>query len=287
VRIIARIGIVYEILRWEEKALIETASHYDLEIKPIHIHSVYIPIGFDKPSYLDIDIVVQRCISHVVALNSTIALESLGIKVINNSISTAIAMNKLWTLKILSGNGIPIPRTYITLDYGSSIEVAKIIGYPFVLKPVEGSWGRLIALVRDEEELRTLIEHRNYIQNPIYKINMIQQYIKKPNRDIRIFTIGNQVVAAIYRVSNHWITNTARGGVATPAKIDNELEDLAIRTAKAIGGEVLGIDVFEDPEKGYIVNEVNAVPEFKNTVIVTGVPIHKLIIEYVKDQVKR
>ncbi|MCC6058253.1 MAG: lysine biosynthesis enzyme LysX, partial [Desulfurococcaceae archaeon] len=101
-RIIARIGIAYEVLRWEEKALIETASHYDLEIKPLHIHSVYIPIGFDKPNYLDIDIVVQRCISHVVALNSTIALESLGIKVINNSIATAIAMNKLWTLKILS-----------------------------------------------------------------------------------------------------------------------------------------------------------------------------------------
>jgi [lysine-biosynthesis-protein LysW]--L-2-aminoadipate ligase len=286
VRIIARIGIVYEILRWEEKALIEAASRYNLEVKPLHIHSTYIPVGVKKSIDLP-DIVVQRCISHVVALNSTIALESLGLRVVNNSLSTAIAMNKLWTLKILSGNGIPIPRTYITLDYEPSIEVAKIIGYPFVLKPVEGSWGRLIALIRDEEELRTLIEHRNYIQNPIYRINMIQQYIKKPNRDIRIFTIGDQVVAAMYRVSNHWITNAARGAIGVKAEVDNELEDLAIRTAKAIGGEVLGIDVFEDPEKGYIVNEVNAVPEFKNTVIVTGVPIHKLIIEYVKDQVKR
>jgi [lysine-biosynthesis-protein LysW]--L-2-aminoadipate ligase len=196
-------------------------------------------------------------------------------------------MNKLWTLKILSEKGIPIPKTYITLDYGSSIEVAKIIGYPFVLKPIDGSWGRLIALVRDEEELRALIEHRNYIQNPIYRINMIQQYIKKPNRDIRIFTIGNQVVVAMYRVSNHWITNAARGAIGVKAEVDNELEDLAIRTAKAVGGEVLGIDVFEDPEKGYIVNEVNAVPEFKTLVSATNIPIHMKIIEYVKDLIKR
>jgi len=283
--IIARIGIAYEVLRWEEKALIEAASHYNLEVKSLHLHSTYIPVGLKQSIDLP-DVVVQRCVSHVVAFNSTVVFESLGLRVVNNSLSTAIAMNKLWTLKILSEKGIPIPKTYITLDYGSSIEVAKIIGYPFVLKPIDGSWGRLIALVRDEEELRALIEHRNYIQNPIYRINMIQQYIKKPNRDIRIFTIGNQVVVAMYRVSNHWITNAARGAIGVKAEVDNELEDLAIRTAKAVGGEVLGIDVFEDPEKGYIVNEVNAVPEFKTLVTATNIPIHMKIIEYVKDMIK-
>jgi [lysine-biosynthesis-protein LysW]--L-2-aminoadipate ligase len=284
--IIARIGIAYEVLRWEEKALIEAASHYNLEVKSLHLHSTYIPVGLKQSIDLP-DVVVQRCISHVVAFNSTVVFESLGLRVVNNSLSTAIAMNKLWTLKILSEKGIPIPKTYITLDYGSSIEVAKIIGYPVVLKPIDGSWGRLIALVRDEEELRALIEHRNYIQNPIYRINMIQQYIKKPNRDIRIFIIGNQVVVAMYRVSNHWITNAARGAIGVKAEVDNELEDLAIRTAKAVGGEVLGIDVFEDPEKGYIVNEVNAVPEFKTLVTATNIPIHMKIIEYVKDLIKR
>jgi len=281
---IARVGIAYEVLRWEEKALIEAAKELGLEIKLLHLHSMFVPVGFGD---FDVDIVVQRCVSHVVAFNSTVVFESLGLRVVNNSLSTAIAMNKLWTLKILSENNIPIPRTYMTLSYEPSVEVAKIIGYPVVLKPIDGSWGRLIAIARDEEELRALIEHRNYIQNPTTKINMIQQYIKKPNRDIRIFTIGNQIITAIYRVSNHWITNTARGGVAVPAKIDQELEELALRTAKVIGGEVLGIDVFEDPEKGYIVNEVNAVPEFKNTVMVTGVPLHKKIMEYIKGQLKR
>jgi [lysine-biosynthesis-protein LysW]--L-2-aminoadipate ligase len=284
--IIARIGIAYEVLRWEEKALIEAASHYNLEVKSLHLHSTYIPVGLKQSIDLP-DVVIQRCVSHVVAFNSTVVFESLGLRVVNNSLSTAIAMNKLWTLKILSEKGIPIPKTYITLDYEPSIEVTKIVGYPFVLKPVEGSWGRLIALVRDEEELRALIEHRNYIQNPIYRINMIQQYIKKPNRDIRIFAIGDQVVAAMYRVSSHWITNAARGAIGVKAEVDNELEDLAIRTAKAIGGEVLGIDVFEDPEKGYIVNEVNAVPEFKTLVSATNIPIHMKIIEYVKDLIKR
>ncbi len=288
---IARIGISYEVIRWEEKLLIDASKELGLEVVPLHLHNIRLLVGSDgrklERDLGDIDIVLQRAISHVIALNSSLAFESMGMRTINNSLSTAIAMNKLWTAKLLAQNSIRIPRTIITFSDETCFRTTEILRYPIVIKPIDGSWGRLIAMARDEEELRSILEHRNYIPNPVMKVHMLQEFVKKPNRDIRVFVIGEEVPAAIYRVSNHWITNTARGGKAVPVNIDDELRELALKTAKIIGGEILGIDIFEDQERGYVVNEVNAVPEFKNTVAATGVPIHMKIIEYVKSQVKR
>lgn len=287
--IIAQIGITYEVIRWEEKALVEAAKELNLDVKLIHLHSSYLLVGPNGRKELDseLSVVLQRAISHTIALNSTLALESMGIRVINNSLSTAIAMNKLWTLRMLSSIGIATPDTVISFDFDSCLKAVNVLHYPVVVKPIDGSWGRLIAMARDEEELRALVEHRSYIPNPVMKVNMLQEFVKKPNRDIRVFVVGDEIPAAIYRVSNHWITNTARGGMAVPAKIDQSLEELALKVAKIINTEIVGVDIFEDQERGYIVNEVNAIPEFKNTVKATGCPIHVKIMEYIKNLVKK
>lgn len=288
---IANSIMLYEVLRWEEKAILDAAKEMGLELEPIHLYNTILRVGENglKSSALlsSVEIALQRAISHAIALNSTIALESLGIRVINSSMSTAIAMNKLWTLSILSRNNIKTPRTLITFSEESCYKAAQVIGYPVVLKPIDGSWGRLISMARDEEELRSVIEHRNYIPNPSMKVHMIQEFVNKPNRDIRVFVIGDEVPTAIYRVNNHWITNTARGGKAEPAKIDDELRELVLKTAKLIGIEIAGIDVFEDMERGYVVNEINAVPEFKNTVAATGVKLQLKIAEYIKTQLRK
>jgi Lysine biosynthesis enzyme LysX len=288
---IARGIILYEVLRWEERAILDAAKEIDLDMEPVHLYNTILRVGENglKSHALlgNAEIALQRAISHSVALNSTIALESLGIRVINSSISTAIAMNKLWTLAILTRNNIKTPRTLIAFSEESCYKAAQVIGYPIVLKPIDGSWGRLISMARDEEELRSVIEHRNYIPNPAMKVHMIQEFVNKPNRDIRVFIVGDEVPVAIYRVSNHWITNTARGGKAEPAKVDDELRELVLKTAKLIGIEVAGIDVFEDRERGYVVNEINAVPEFKNTVAATGVKIQLKIAEYIKTQLRK
>ncbi|MEM2261647.1 MAG: lysine biosynthesis protein LysX [Ignisphaera sp.] len=289
-RFIAKVGIAYEVLRWEEKALADVAKELNLDIDLLHIHSLQLLVGYNglsTSSSMDVDIVLQRAISHTTALNVTLALESMGLRVINTSNATAMAMNKLWTASILARAGIKIPRTAIAFSEESCYKSAQLLGYPIVVKPIDGSWGRLIAMARDDEELRAILEHRIYIPNPTMKVHMVQEYVKKPGRDIRIFVVGDETPAAIYRISNHWITNTARGGKAVAAKIDAELSELALKTARLIGIEVAGIDVFEDPERGYVVNEINAVPEFKNTVAATGIQLHRNIMEYIKNQVRR
>lgn len=283
-------GISYEVLRWEEKVLIEAVRKVGLEVVPLHLHNVKL---FTDPSKREleeglggVELILQRAISHAIALNSTLVFESMGVRVVNNSTSLAVATNKLWTLKKLVESGIRVPNTAVAFSDEASFKCAELLKYPVVVKPIDGSWGRLIALARDEEELRAVLEHRSYIPSPTMKVYMIQEFVKKPGRDVRVLVVGDEVVAAIYRVSNHWITNAARGGNALPAKVDEEMKEIALKVAEVVNGKVLGIDIFEDPERGYLVNEVNAVPEFKNAAAATGIAIHLKIAEYLKSQVR-
>jgi len=283
------LALLYEVVRWEESAIIEEAKRLGLKVVPVHLHNISLALGEKWPELdVDVDIALQRAISHAVALNSAIVFESLGVRVVNSSYSLAVSMNKLWTLKLLAERGVPIPRTAVAFSEEGCFKAAEALGFPLVVKPIDGSWGRLIAMARDGEELRAIVEHRSYIPVPTMKVHMLQEFVRKPGRDIRVFVIGDEVPAAIYRVNErHWITNTARGGRAEPLRVTDELRELALRAAKAVGGEVLGVDIFEHPERGYIVNEINAVPEFKNTVVATGVPIHRLILDYLVSVAKR
>jgi len=199
----------------------------------------------------------------------------------------SICGNKLHTTLKLVRHGVPTPRTYIAFSGEEVVKISNKLGYPVVLKPIIGSWGRLLAKVGDEDSLISILEHRVHLHNPIYKIFYVQEYIRKPGRDIRVLTIGDRVPAAIYRVSKNWRTNTALGGRAVKVEINDELRELALKASKAIGGGILGIDVLEDSERGMLVNEVNAVVEFKNTVRATGVDISSIIVDYLVEEAKR
>ena len=122
-----------------------------------------------------------------------------------------------------------------------------------MLKPVVGSWGRLLARINDRDAAEAVLEHKETLGSYQHSIFYIQEYIAKPGRDIRAFVVGDGVVGeeticAIYRASAHWITNTARGGQASNCPVTPELDALCRRAAAAVGGGVLAIDVLEDPD---------------------------------------
>jgi [lysine-biosynthesis-protein LysW]--L-2-aminoadipate ligase len=283
-----RIAMVYDVARWEEKALVKAAEARSVRLDPIHIKSVplYLDGGQERPLG-EADVVLQRSLSHHIALESAAILESLGYRVVNSFMATALVHDKVWTICRLSQHGVPVPRTAVAFSESAASVAAEELGYPVVIKPVDGSWGRLVSLARDTEDLQTILEHRSYMPNPMFRVHLIQEFVRKPGRDIRVYVVGDEAPVAIYRVSDHWVTNTARGGRAEPAQVSGELEELAVKAAQAVGIEVAGIDVFEDPERGLVVNEINAVPDFKNTVAVTGYDLPGRIIDYLVEQVKR
>lgn len=271
------VGIAYDILRWEERALIEALRSVGAVVVPLHLSAKSFLLS-DEPALPDV--VLARSVSHSVAVESAAVLEGLGVRVINSSHTIAVATDKVRTASILRRYGLPTPLTGVAFGPESALRLAREMGFPVVVKPVNGSWGRMVVLARDEEELRGIVEHRRYLPGVNSRVYLIQEFIRKPGRDIRIFVVGDRIPVAIYRFSDHWITNTARGGRASRAKVDEELSDLVLRVAGAVKGEVLGIDVFEDRERGYLINEVNAVTEFKNTVRTTGVRLQNIIAEY-------
>ena len=191
--------------------------------------------------------------------------------------------DKYLTSQILVKNGIPTPRVLIALDEESALKALEAMGYPCVMKPVVGSWGRLLAKIENREMAEALIEHKAAL-GVSHQVFYIQEYIEKPGRDIRAFVVGDQTICAIYRSSENWITNTARGGIAANCPVTAELTELCQRAAQAVGGGLLALDLFET-ENGLTINEINHTMEFSNSIARTGVDIPRRMIEYLLAQV--
>ncbi len=276
-----RIGFLYTRLRVEEKYLLdELEKHKDVEIVRINDGALYFDISHVPEP---VDILFERSISYSRGLYISKIYEANGVKVVNSPYVAERCGDKYVTSQILVREGIPTPRVIMAFDEESALAAAEEIGYPFVLKPVVGSWGRLLAKAEDRSTAEAFIEHKATL-GVNHQVFYLQEYIDKPGRDIRAFVVGHEPVCAIYRTSDNWITNTARGGVASNCPLTDELVEICWRTAHALGGGLLAIDLFETTN-GLVVNEVNHTMEFRNSISTTGVNIPARMVEYVLSQV--
>ena len=284
------ISLVYDRIRWEEKALIKAARNENVDLKLVDSKGVYIDT-LKEPSKLKVDfgeVVIQRCISYFRGLHITATLESKGLYVINPFDVSLVCGNKLFTTLALVKAGVPVPKTLIAFTDEGAFKALKELGYPAVMKPVVGSWGRLVALVKDDDSARALIESRKETRNALLQIYYFQEYVERPPRDIRILTIGDEVVAASYRYSpsGDWRTNVARGGVSKPCPLTEEVRETALKASEAVGGGVLAVDCMESPD-GLLVHEVNSTVEFRGLYSATGVDIARRIISYAVEVARR
>ncbi|MDE1858073.1 MAG: lysine biosynthesis protein LysX [Thaumarchaeota archaeon] len=273
-------------MRWEEKAIVAAAEKRGVRADLVDSKDFAIDLSSRGPSLPD-HVVLQRCVSYFRNVHTTAALEAAGHRIVNCFACAWTCGNKLFGTLELEKHSIPTPRTLLSLSEDSALKSVEEVGYPAVLKPVVGSWGRMSALLKDRDAARAVIEDREYMF-PLYQVYYVQQFVKRPPRDIRTFVIGNETVAAIYRYSGstEWRTNTARGGRAEPCKVTPELNELSLRAARAMGGEFVGVDLMEGPG-GLVVHEVNNTTEFKNTVPATGVDIPGMIVDYLVSIQKR
>ncbi len=276
-----RVGFLYTRLRVEEKYLLdELEKHEGVEVVRINDSETFFDIHqLPEP----IDVLFERSISYSRGLYISRIFEAHGVPVVNSSLVAERCGDKYVTSQILAKNGIPTPRVVMALDEESALRAIEAMGYPCVLKPVVGSWGRLLAKVENRQMAESLIEHKSSL-GVNHQVFYIQEYINKPGRDIRAFVIGDQCICAIYRSSENWITNTARGGIATNCPITDEIAEISHRAAQAVGGGLLALDLFET-ENGLTINEINHTMEFRNSIATTGVNIPQKMIEYVLEQV--
>jgi len=282
-----KICIVFDRLRTEEKLLQKKAEElgYDTSMIDAKITS------FDtdsKPENYDFgDVVLERCVSYYRGLHFTACLEFMDIPVINKFDVANTCGNKMITSMLLKKNNIPTPKTYFSFSAETALENFENIGYPLVIKPIIGSWGRSVMPVKDKDTAEAVIENRQVTDGPQDRIYYLQEMIDRPPRDIRVITVGDQAVSAMYRKSSGGFkTNIALGADPELCEITKEIEDLCEKTSKAVGGGILGIDLMEDKERGLVVHEVNNTVEFKGLVKVSEKNIPKEMIDYAVRNIK-
>ncbi|HXF60029.1 MAG TPA: lysine biosynthesis protein LysX [Caldilineaceae bacterium] len=283
-----RVGILYSRVRVEEKLLFEAFEKRGVQIDLLDDRDLVFEIApghngkgsITLQDFSQYDLIVERCINHSRALYSLRILNDRGIPTVNTAQVADICGNKLQTTSALAAAGVPSPRTLIAYSSESALRAIEELGYPVVLKPAVGSWGRLLSKINDREAAEAILEHKEVLGTYHHSIFYIQEYIQKPMRDIRAFVVGDETICAIYRNSEHWITNTARGGKSSNCPVTPELNDLCVAAAQAVGGGIVAIDVLEDPARGLLVNEVNYTMEFRNSIAPTGVDIPGRMVDF-------
>ena len=278
-----RVALLVSRIRVEEKLLLRALEEAGAEVQLVRDGDlVFAPDEARFP--IQADILVERSVSTSRGLYALRLAEQAGLPTVNRYATASVCADKILTTAALQEAGVPQPRTRVAFDRASALAAMEELGYPVVLKPVVGSWGRLLARINDRDAAEAVLEHRQVLGGYQHHIYYIQELVPKPGRDIRAFVVGEETIAAIYRTSAHWITNTARGGQASNCPVTPELNELCLRAARAVGGGVLAIDLFEDPHRGLLVNEINHTMEFRNSIDTTGVDIPAVVANYVLQQ---
>jgi len=280
------IGVVYSRLRVEEKWLFKALESREVSHERLLDSQAILQLDDDTIEWSRFDAIIIRSLSTSRGLSIARVLNSFGIPTINSYSVSEVCSDKVATSIALKNAGVPQPKALLAFTVKGAIEAGEQLGYPYVLKPVVGSWGRLVSRINDRDAAEAIFEHRDVLGRYQHHIYYLQQFIQKPGRDIRAFVIGNKTPVAIYRESEHWITNTALGAIATTCEVTPELHGLCQRAATAVGGGVLAVDLLEDPDRGLLINEINHTMEFHSTVPLTGVDIPGMIIEHVRQESK-
>jgi [lysine-biosynthesis-protein LysW]--L-2-aminoadipate ligase len=259
-----RLGFVYTRIREDEKMLLEAIRERGHDV--VKIDAADVAFGLEGPyppdTFDGLDLAYNRCLESSRVRYVSRFLDHYGIPVVNSSEAAWTCADKVRGSLALQKAGVPTPRTEVAFTVESAVEVADRFGYPCVLKPITGSWGRLIARLDTRAAAEAILEHKDTLGGYEHKVFYIQEFVEKPGRDIRVLSAEGEPIAAMTRSSDHWITNAARGGSVEKFELTDEVRHMVREASDAVGGGLLGVDLMET-ETGYTVHEVNATCEFK------------------------
>ena len=275
-----KIGVLYSRVRVEEKWIFAAMEKRGIDYERLDDRAISFDLENPEP-WLAFDAVLERSISYTSGLYALRLLNSFGVPTVNTAAVAEVCGDKLTTSAMLAKAGVPQPRNVVAFTPEAALEAIEAFGYPVVLKPVVGSWGRLLAKINDRDAAEAVLEHKATLGSVQHSVFYIQEFIEKPGRDIRAIVIGDRVLTVMYRKSEHWITNTARGGEGELCPITPEIEEMCLKAAAAVGGGVLAVDLIEHSERGYLVNEINHTMEFHTMQPVSGIDIAGEIVEFV------
>ena len=274
-----RIAIIHTRLRVEERHLADALLARGAEVDLVELRDVVFDPR-EAGKWREYDLVLDRALSLTSSLTAVRMLEHLRVACLNRSEAIELCSDKLRTSLALEAANVPTPRTLVATSAEGALLAIERMGYPAVLKPTIGSWGRLVSRVNDRDAAEAIVEHRDTLGGVQHHVYYVQEHIDKPGRDIRVFVVGGRVIAGITRSSAHWVTNTARGATAAGLDVPADLAQICVNAAACVRADICAIDVLECPRHGYLVNEINHSMEFRNSIITSGVDIPGLVADH-------
>jgi [lysine-biosynthesis-protein LysW]--L-2-aminoadipate ligase len=278
-----RMGMLVSRVRVEEKLLLGAFAERGVDVELVDVRRLVLDVAARAPRW---DLVLDRCLQASHAIPALRLLAGRGAITLNHPEVVAACADKVATSLLLAAAGVAQPRTLVAFSAEGALRAVDELGYPAVIKPPVGSWGRLLARVNDRDAAEAVLDHKATLGSVAHHVYYVQEHIAKPGRDIRAFVVGGEVICAIERAAEHWVTNTARGAVASNRPVSADLADLSLRAARAVGGGVVAVDLLEDGDR-LLVSEVNHSMEFRNSISVTGVDIPARIAEHALQLVGR
>ncbi|WP_247730944.1 lysine biosynthesis protein LysX [Halovivax limisalsi] len=257
-----KIGVCYSRIRADEKLLLSELRERGHDVVKVDVRDLELAVDEAPEILADLDIVVDRCLATSRSVYVTQFCAAYGVPVVNSPETATVCADKVRTSLALDGAGVPTPATNVAFTTDSALEAIESFGYPCVLKPVVGSWGRLMAKIDSRSAAEAILEHKSTLGHYEHKVFYVQEFVEKPGRDLRVVAVDGEPIAGMVRSADHWITNAAAGAETAPLEIDDEIAELVAAASDAVGGGLLGVDLMETAD-GYTVHEVNHTVEFK------------------------
>jgi len=280
------IGILYSRIRKDEKLLLSELRDRGHEVTKIDVRRQQFGLTDPPADFADVDLVVDRCLATSRSIYATQFVDAYGIPVVNSPETAQVCADKAKNSLALAGAGVPTPETTVAFTKDAALEAIEAFGYPCVLKPVVGSWGRLMAKIDNRNAAEAILEHKETLGHYEHKVFYVQEYVEKGGEDIRVLATDGEPVAAMVRSSDHWITNAAKGAETDEFGLDEAARELVERASEAVGGGLLGVDLM-GTEDGYTVHEVNHTVEFKALNDASDVDVPARVVDWLEDKAER
>ncbi|MFB6069661.1 MAG: lysine biosynthesis protein LysX [Halanaeroarchaeum sp.] len=267
------VGLLYSRIRRDEKLLLAELRDRGHTVHKVDVRDVQFGLDGASVDFGDMDVVLDRTLATSRSLYTTQFLDAYDVPVVNGAETAEVCADKVKTSLALARADVPTPETRVAYTTDSAMEAIEAFGYPVVLKPVIGSWGRLMARIEDEHAAEAILEHKATLGHYEHKVFYVQEFVEKPGRDLRVLAVDGQPIAGMVRSSDHWLTNAAKGAETGELAITEEIATLVEDASAAVGDGLLGVDLMETAD-GYTVHEVNHTVEFKalNDAVEADVP---------------
>lgn len=280
---VAPIAVLASLIRPDERRLLAALEQRGVRYEQVDSRALWSPAGGLARRWRG---VLNREIGQVRAAYAARMLEAADVPVLNSAAATEICGDKWRTSLALVAAGLPTPRTALGLTPEAALAALEEIGYPALVKPLVGSWGRMIATLRDRAMAEDVFEYISAQPGPQSHLVYVQELIPKPGRDIRAIVVGGELLGAEYRIAEGTRTNVARGARTQLCPETAELSKLAVAAAAATEADIAAVDLIEDTGGRLLVLEVNHRAEFSGFQAALGdrVDVAGRIVDYLLER---